>query len=664
MAISEKYKKVIAFLLPLILLVAGLYFVPIKIFETDFSKVPGDYGDARFNNYILEHGYKFVTEKVDKYWDAPFMYPYKNVIALSDNLLGTVPIYSLFRILGKDRETAFQLWLLTLFVLNFICCNWVLKRWSGNIALSATGAYIFTFSIFILGHIYNVQNFPRFIVPFVFYWSWKYLTQRQLKYFLFLCLGIVYQLYCGIYLGFFLIYALLFLFIAYFIIYRDKELISQFKSAKILSYHILIIFVAGILLAPLMLPYIDISHKMGMRSFEDTLSSIPTARSYFFTCEAPVLWKFLSTHGQKVFPQYWCHYLFMGALPWLGIIALPAIFLSSKIEAGKRKFIAFIALALLLTFIFALKINDFTLYKIIFHLPGFSAMRAINRVINTEVMLFILIFVFTFNELSKLGRVIKWFVLSFPLLIIVDNLINANELKRYDKKESQKEIEVVRKNIEIEYDKKYSAVAYIPGDIAGREIDVQINVMLASQELNIPCVNAYSGSFPGGYIDFFSHSDDKSLNQWCNLSGIDKKQIQIINDIGRKEERRKTIHLKTINGKYVCADNALNNSVIANRDNGWRWETFTLIIFENNKCAIRAFNNNFWSAESGEDNRISAKRAYVYDSETFLMVELDNNFVAFKAANGKYLTVDEKSSQLFAMADSIGDPEKFLLVVD
>src|SRR5438094_805956 len=134
-------------LLPLLLLLAGLYLVPIQIFETDFSKVPGDFGDARFNNYILEHGHKYFTGKVSDYWDAPFMYPYKNVIALSDNLLGTVPVYSLFRILSFDRETAFQLWLLAMFVLNFICCWWVLNRWSGDNLLASTGAYIFAFSI-------------------------------------------------------------------------------------------------------------------------------------------------------------------------------------------------------------------------------------------------------------------------------------------------------------------------------------------------------------------------------------------------------------------------------------------------------------------------------------------------------------------------------------
>jgi len=94
-------KKIFSPLLPLALLAAGLYLVPINIYKTNFSKVPGDFGDARFNNYILEHGYKYLTGKTATYWNAPFMYPYPNTIALSDNLLGTVPLYSGFRILGS-----------------------------------------------------------------------------------------------------------------------------------------------------------------------------------------------------------------------------------------------------------------------------------------------------------------------------------------------------------------------------------------------------------------------------------------------------------------------------------------------------------------------------------------------------------------------------------
>ena len=52
-------------------LVYGLHSVPIALFETNLSMIPGDFGDARFNNYILEHGYKYLTGHVSSFLGCP-----------------------------------------------------------------------------------------------------------------------------------------------------------------------------------------------------------------------------------------------------------------------------------------------------------------------------------------------------------------------------------------------------------------------------------------------------------------------------------------------------------------------------------------------------------------------------------------------------------------
>ena len=63
----------------------------------DFSRVPGDLGDARFNNYVLEHFYQWISGTVQGYWNAAFFYPYSGTMAFSDTLLGSAPLYALFR---------------------------------------------------------------------------------------------------------------------------------------------------------------------------------------------------------------------------------------------------------------------------------------------------------------------------------------------------------------------------------------------------------------------------------------------------------------------------------------------------------------------------------------------------------------------------------------
>lgn len=80
-----------------IIFLLGLWLVVLKEFGPHWEWVPGDMGDGRFNNYILEHFFLWLkgTVPASSYWNAPFFYPYQNVTGFSDNLLGAAPIYTL-----------------------------------------------------------------------------------------------------------------------------------------------------------------------------------------------------------------------------------------------------------------------------------------------------------------------------------------------------------------------------------------------------------------------------------------------------------------------------------------------------------------------------------------------------------------------------------------
>ena len=144
-------------LVAIALFIAGLWSVPLALFGPDRTLIPGDMGDARFNNWILEHFHQYVTGKVGSFWDAPFMYPWKNAIALSDNLLGSAPIYSALRYLGQTREGAFQGWIVAMFALNYGCCFVAMRKWAGNSALAACASYIFAFGIYNIGQLNYLQ---------------------------------------------------------------------------------------------------------------------------------------------------------------------------------------------------------------------------------------------------------------------------------------------------------------------------------------------------------------------------------------------------------------------------------------------------------------------------------------------------------------------------
>tara|TARA_B110001452_G_scaffold251694_1_gene240967 strand:- start:863 stop:2833 length:1971 start_codon:yes stop_codon:yes gene_type:complete len=647
-------------ILPLLMLVIGVYLVPIGIFKSDFSKIPGDLGDARFNNYILEHGHQFIKGDLNSYWDAPFMFPYKRSITFSDNLLGSLPIYSVCRIMGLDRETAFQYWILIIFVLNFIAALWVLQRWCENSILASVGAYIFAFSIMLVGNIYNVQTLPRYILPFLFYWLWLFFIEKQTKYFAFLAIGLVYQFYCGVYLGFLAFYVLVFFTVSLLLINKDYRISKKQVISKIFIRDIAVtVFVSVALLGLLMFPYYIHSQEYGLRSYEEIKDTIPTLRSYFFTSGSSLTWgRALGEHGKSL-NLWWCHFLFIGGLPWVAVVGSCFLLFRKKIAKQQRLTLLIFLLALILSIVFSLKIGEYSLYSLVYKIPGFSAMRSVNRVINTEIFLFILILVFFFKQISKEWKFGKYVILVLPVLVVFDNLGSPSQIKRFEKSETQERVLAVKKSILEQKKEKTEAIAYLPFD-KGHVVHTNLDVMLASQDLNVPCVNAYSGSLPNVLWPFIANMNVGTLKNWMSHQDFDMGKISLINELQFKVENRREVSLRFLD-KFVCPNNELY--LYVNKDTSLLSKKFCLIQFEKEKYAFRTVENKFVSAQIKDKGELIANRSHPFDCELFEIVDLGNNRVAFRAQNNKYWNVNPETFQLMAKSDSIGENETFSLNV-
>jgi hypothetical protein len=525
---QPRINKFVKYLLCTGLLLYGLWTVPLALFGYDWSMIPGDWGDARFNNYILEHGYRYLTGQEPAFWDAPFMYPYPNVIAFSDNLLGTMPFYAIFREIGFDRETSLQCWILVLFALNYLSAYLILQRWFGNFALSLAGAWIFAFGIFITGQVNHLQVFPRFMAAPVIYATWRYLQDGRNRHLAFLLGGLVYQFYCAVYLGFILFYCQLFLIIAMLLFHGRKKI-----PAKLSWKPFALVFAAGLTLLPLMWPYIRISSVTGMRTFEALQNTLPRPVSYFFTHPAAKTWKgMLSEHSQFAFDDWWSHFMFMGAMPWIGIL----LSLLMLFRAGKEKnTLAALLLAWLMALLFITRFGDFSLYRLIHQIPGFSSMRSIDRFINIVSLLFILPMVSGFKHWFGQFKQGRWLVYLIPVLTIIDNRIEPWELKRFYKNDTQAEIRQVREIIRKQYDGRSMAIAFMVSNVDmqlpsyhDKLIRDHLSIMLAAQELGIPLVNAYTGHYPPGYMNFFDYRDEKHLREWFTLQQSDGAEVQRI----------------------------------------------------------------------------------------------------------------------------------------
>ena len=222
-----------------LLLCMGLFYSNHALFLSKFRLSPGDFSDAKLINYILEHDYRWLIQRVPhtKFWDTPMYYPEPNVTAYTDLLLGALPQYALWRFLGFAPDTSFQLWILVACILNYISCylllHWVLRF---NFLASNGGAFLFAFACSRILQEWHPQLVPAYYVVAVFAGMWLLLAQpgrsrtsTRLSMLLIFGGGLL-QLYTAFYPAWFLIFSCSIAFL--FALFRSEYRAPLFASLR------------------------------------------------------------------------------------------------------------------------------------------------------------------------------------------------------------------------------------------------------------------------------------------------------------------------------------------------------------------------------------------------------------------------------------------------
>ncbi len=521
--------RIISLCLPVAFFLIGFYYFNLRIAGTRFEYMPGDWGDSRFINYLLEHGYQFICGHLHSFWDAGVMYPYKPAIALSDNMLGTMPIYSLFRILGCSRETAYQCWWMTISALNYWCCYLVLRKWTGQNLLSVCGAYIFAFGLFNLSQLNFMQMNCRFMVPPVLFAAYKLATEPRLNYFALWCLGVLFQLYCVMYTGFILLYFSLLFILLLLVFNRSFSVFKFYLNRKRILLTLGICLISASLMFLLIRPYLITSKDTGFRLYREVVPNLPTLQSYFFAHPASITWHFLSEHSKTVFPEWWLQDIFPGGILLLAFAGSMVWFLSALIHKRKKDplFLALAATSLLIFLVFTRTPGNHTLYGLIIKLPGMNSLRVLTRFMHVQLFFLILLPILAFQHFLSQSRFRTAFLILLPLLILADNQFTPDALTRTMKSEQQTRIEKLSARIRSQDYRHYKALAYLPG---GNEpvFKTQLDMMIVAQDLGVNCVNGYSSSCPPAFGLFFLKEHEEGLNKWLEETKTDSKDILIM----------------------------------------------------------------------------------------------------------------------------------------
>ena len=484
----------------------SLWLIVIRPLGPNLSRLPGDLGDTRFNNYILEHNFRWITGQDSSLWDAPFSYPYPLTLTFSDNHFGSMVIYDISRWAGLDRESAFQTWYIFSFLLNFGAVAYVLKKLKLKPLAIGIGAFFFTFGMPALAKEVHVQLAFRFCIPLACLALWQFSQRPLFKQLILMLFWWVWQFYLSIYLGFFLSLLLATVVVILplaqneslngYLYYWPRSFKKAWRSLKLkegIVYLFLTISLLGALVY-LLQPYATTSKIYGFtRSWEEVNQMLPRIQSYFIDDQSKfwIPFTFLST---GITSYRWEHQLFMGISAFL--LLLLGIVWRFKSPYRKMAFIFLSAAGVLV--LMTLNVSGFSLYKLIWHLPGANSIRAVTRII---LVLMWPIALFISVEVDALLRLsIKNFNFSAIVLIIFGLMVSESTFYKHStslKVDANSRLQTLRQLIPANLPENPILFVWNPGN--NPWYVSELDAMMLSQDLGWPVLNGYSGNLPQGY---------------------------------------------------------------------------------------------------------------------------------------------------------------------
>lgn len=526
----SKNKKYLEAFFVFALFLFGFYYYCFRIIGFDFSSTPGDYGDSRFINFILEHGYRWIRGIDPDFWTATFMYPLKNNVAISDSMAGTLPIYACFRFLGLNPETAYQSWWLSIYILNYWFCFIAFKKINFDNFTSAIGAYVFAFGIHNLNQFPHLQFSCKFFIPIALAFSYLFFCRPTLKHLSIMVFSVVFQFYAAPYLGIILIYFTLLFFIL-FLAFKVKRnaFVNQFTRKKLL-YSFAIITVGFLLILVIAIPHYQMAKYLGSRDYtNEILPNLPRIYSYFFPNNSSITWDFLKNSPLKSTGTWYIHDLFPGAFGYSGLLFCLMYFIYVLKTKQRINILPLVLFILFITFILltSKSESDFSFFKYFRSLPGLDSMRLTTRFMIVGNYVLIWICLFFIQLINKKKLVIVYLI--FTTLVICDNLFEPfdNKIPITSKQTRQAKIEEMCATINSENKENKKIIAYInkSGD---NEVTLQLDVMLATQKLNLYTLNGYSSLCFGELCSAYNDTSHTKLSRWLQNNKIDEKNVLYI----------------------------------------------------------------------------------------------------------------------------------------
>jgi hypothetical protein len=476
------------------------------------GRIPGDIGDARLNQFLLEHFFQVVMGGAESFTEAPLYYPWIDTIALSDTHWGTAPIYSLFRLFRLDPEQAFAAWFAVGFALNYVSVYIVFRLFGLRSLGAAAGAFLFSFGLPVLAQDGHAQLLYRFCVPWAVWALYRYMETRDARLLALTGLFVAFQLLISFYIGIFL--ALLLAAYMIVIVLERRPFASKWalrntlrslvpmtrERGPLLTAAALAVATLAILLL-VALPYLEVVRLYHLkRPWWEILTMLPRPFSYLKAGRSD-LWSWIPSHLNPV-PMAHEHQMFFGLVPVACLVIAP--FCRQLRTADRLTWQGLYALAILV--VVTLNVDGFTLYVLLVHLPGLSAIRAVTRIVLVMIFPVGLIMgrVIDLGWAARLRRPYLGAVtLAASLFVVLEAVLIGRSISTIP--QWQNRLEALRSEAALPLAR--DSILVVANQKAQPDWMREIDAMLLAQSLKATTMNGYSGNNPPGWAPMQTCAD-------------------------------------------------------------------------------------------------------------------------------------------------------------
>ncbi len=475
--------------------ICGVVMVFYPTLSSGFQSMQVDAGDTLLNHYFLEHLFQWVTnrEYIGELWSPPFMYPYQEALAFSDNLFAAGPFYWVFRAFSSP-DVAYQLWMIAMFVLDFGCFCWLGRKLGADPLLTAAAAFVFAFGMPRAAQLGHQQLLPQFYTPLALAWFWELLRAPTLKALSLALLFTYLQLLAGIYLGWFLLFSLAFFLPILYLLSRDSfaKIAGLLRSAP-QAWAILVGWGAATVVS--LLPYLRAQAVTGRRTASEIDTMLPRISSWFLPHPGSIYGSLLRPDADP--PMVHEHWMFAGFGIWI-MLALAAWALTrGPLSDDHRRLARASGLTALAIVLVSLRWpGGFTAWAPIFeYVPGAGAIRGVSRIWLIVYPYALLVGLIGSQALikSRAAPPARWSLVAACLLVFCMGEQVLSKVTYFDKRPFLADVDDIQSLFRSDCD-----FVYVTHPSMSRG-GVALKAMWAGIHTNVPVANGYSGNYPKNY---------------------------------------------------------------------------------------------------------------------------------------------------------------------